>query len=103
MDVPDAKRLKALEAENHRLKKLVAERDLEIEAMKEISARNGERACSTAAGRVRAEARPVVPTSLRADPSCPVVAPLPVAVGVEGRAGAPARAPSSDGVSAVGG
>ena len=39
MDVPDAKRLKALEAENGRLKKLVAERDLEIEVMKEISAK----------------------------------------------------------------
>ena len=39
MDVPDTKRLKALEAENGRLKKLVAERDLEIEIMKEISAK----------------------------------------------------------------
>ena len=31
MEVSDAKRLKALEAENAKLKKLVAERDLEIE------------------------------------------------------------------------
>jgi putative transposase len=38
-DVPDAKRLKALEAENGRLKRLVAERDLEIEVMKEIAAK----------------------------------------------------------------
>lgn len=37
LEVDDAKRLKALEAENARLKKLVAERDLEIEVMKEIS------------------------------------------------------------------
>ncbi len=37
MDVDDAKRLKALETENARLKKMVAERDLEIEVMKEIS------------------------------------------------------------------
>ena len=35
----DVKRLKALELENGRLKKLVAERDLEIEVMKEISAK----------------------------------------------------------------
>ncbi|MDP1635501.1 MAG: IS3 family transposase [Gallionellaceae bacterium] len=35
----DVKRLKALEAENTRLKKLVAERDLEIEVMKEIAAK----------------------------------------------------------------
>jgi putative transposase len=39
MDVPDAKRLKALEAENGRLKRIVAERDLEIEVMKEIAAK----------------------------------------------------------------
>jgi putative transposase len=35
----DVKRLRRLEAENARLKKLVAERDLEIEVMKEIAAK----------------------------------------------------------------
>ena len=35
----DVRRLKQLEAENTRLKKLVAERDLEIEIMKEINAK----------------------------------------------------------------
>jgi putative transposase len=35
----DVKRLKILETENSRLKKLVAERDLEIEVMKEIAAK----------------------------------------------------------------
>jgi putative transposase len=35
----DIKRLRALEAENGKLKKLVAERDLEIETMKEINRR----------------------------------------------------------------
>lgn len=35
----DVKRLKVLEGENSRLKKLVAERDLEIEIMKEIAAK----------------------------------------------------------------
>ena len=39
MEATDAKKLKALEAENNRLKKLVAERDLEIEVMKEIAAK----------------------------------------------------------------
>lgn len=33
----DVKRLKAAEQENARLKKLLAERDLEIEVMKEIA------------------------------------------------------------------
>ncbi len=35
----DVKRLRELEAENAKLKKLVAERDLEIDVMKEISRR----------------------------------------------------------------
>jgi putative transposase len=35
----DVKRLKQLEQENSRLKKLVVERDLEIEVMKEIAAK----------------------------------------------------------------
>ena len=35
----DVRRLKQLETENARLKKLVAERDLEIEVMKEIAAK----------------------------------------------------------------
>ena len=36
MQSDDVRRLKQLETENARLKKLVAERDLEIEVMKEI-------------------------------------------------------------------
>ena len=39
MTASDTKRLRSLEQENARLKKLVAERDLEIEVMKEISAK----------------------------------------------------------------
>jgi putative transposase len=35
----DVKRLRQLEADNARLKKLVAERDLEIEVMKEVAAK----------------------------------------------------------------
>ena len=38
--VDDVRRLKQLETENARLKKLVAERDLEIEVMKEAAAKN---------------------------------------------------------------
>ncbi len=37
--VSDVRRTRQLEAENARLKKLVAERDLEIEVMKEIAAK----------------------------------------------------------------
>ena len=39
MDVNEARRLKALETENRRLKKILAERDLEIKIMKEIAAK----------------------------------------------------------------
>ena len=37
LDPSDVKRLRQLEQENNRLKKLVVERDLEIEVMKEIA------------------------------------------------------------------
>lgn len=40
MGVPEVRRLRELEVENGRLKKLVAERDLEIEAMKELLRKN---------------------------------------------------------------
>jgi putative transposase len=39
METNDVKRLKELESENLRLKKLLAERDLAIEVMKEINAK----------------------------------------------------------------
>jgi putative transposase len=40
LSASDVRRLKQLEAENARLKKLVAERDIEIEVMKEAAAKN---------------------------------------------------------------
>lgn len=39
MDVAETKRLKTLESENQRLKKLLAERDLEVEVLKEVAAK----------------------------------------------------------------
>lgn len=39
MDADDAKRLKSLEQENNRLKKLLAESQLTIEVMKEVAAK----------------------------------------------------------------
>jgi transposase-like protein len=40
LEAADVKRLRQLEQENGRLKKLVAERDLEIEVMKEVARKN---------------------------------------------------------------
>jgi putative transposase len=37
MDAPKIRQLKQLQTENHRLKKILAERDLEIEIMKEFA------------------------------------------------------------------
>jgi putative transposase len=37
MDVDDAKRLKSLETENGKLKKMLADRMLEIEVLKEVN------------------------------------------------------------------
>ena len=39
LEAADVKRLRQLELENGKLKKLVAERDLEIELMKEVAAK----------------------------------------------------------------
>ena len=39
LEPADVKRLRQLEAENAKLKKLVAERDLEIDAMREVAAK----------------------------------------------------------------
>jgi putative transposase len=39
MDTNEVKRLRTLEQENARLKKMLAERDLEIDVMKEIAAK----------------------------------------------------------------
>ena len=39
LDAKDAKRLRELERENGRLKKMVAERDLDIEILKEVNAK----------------------------------------------------------------
>jgi putative transposase len=44
LESADVKRLRQLEQENAKLKKLIAERDLEIDVMKEISRKNGRRA-----------------------------------------------------------
>jgi len=40
MDVNDAKRLRALEDENRRLKKLVADQALDIQVLKEVNSKN---------------------------------------------------------------
>ena len=51
MGVPDVRRLRELEKENTRLKRIVAERDLEIDAMKEVLKGNFQKPVNVAARR----------------------------------------------------
>jgi putative transposase len=57
LDTDEVKHLKALQAENARLKKLLVDRDLEIEVMKEINAKNSERTGSAGTGSLRSAER----------------------------------------------
>ena len=72
LEAVDVKRLRQVETENARLKKLLAERDLEIEVMKEINAKNGRRACSSVPSTIRPRTRRIDPTSVRADVRCSI-------------------------------
>ena len=66
LETMDVRRLKALEVENARLKKIVAERDLEIEVMKEVAAKNGKRVRPAATSGVRPAPRSVASQGVRA-------------------------------------
>ena len=101
MAADDTKRLRVLEQENGRLKKRVAERDLEIEVMKEVAAKNGERDRSTAAGRVRIDAWPLSTTSVRAIPDGPIGAWLRIVEDDEGQSGGGANVGAREAVSTV--
>ena len=81
LEAVDVKRLRQLEQENGKLKKLLAERDLEIDVMKEVSRKNGERAGSSQADRLRASARDLASQGVRAASSCKVDDRLRVAAG----------------------
>ena len=83
----DVRRLKQLEHENARLRKLVAERDLEIEVMKESTQKNGERAGSPWPGCLRDGPRPVATAGLHAGPSRTVCPAVSIAEGGQERGG----------------
>ena len=53
MQVSDVRELNRLRDENVQWKKLVGERDLEVEVMKEIQAKNGEPECAAGDGTLR--------------------------------------------------
>ena len=92
LEPADVKRLRQLEQENGRLKKMVADRDLEIDVLKEITRKNGRRTCAPAAGRVCAPTRAVEPPRVRrvirraVDTRLPVAAPAARCAGPGGHA-----------------
>ena len=65
LEPADVKRLRQLETENGRLKKMVADRDLEIDVLKEITRKGGRRTRAPAAGGVCMVTRPVEPPRVR--------------------------------------
>ncbi len=81
LEPADVKRLRQLEQENGRLKTVVADRDLEIDVLKEITRKNGRRTCAPAAGRVRTTTRAVEPPRVRLVIGRPVDAGVPVSPG----------------------
>jgi putative transposase len=73
MGTDDVKRLKQLEQENNRLKKIVAELDLEIEVMRaELQEKSGERADAFGVSPVCHWPECDSKTSLYADERCPI-------------------------------
>jgi putative transposase len=87
LEPADVKRLRQLEQENNRLKKMVADRELEIDVLKEITPKNGMRTRAPAAGRVRSDTRPVEPPRVRPAVRRSLDVGLPVPSGGPGRAG----------------
>jgi putative transposase len=81
LEAVDVKRLRQIESENAQLKKPLAERDLEIEVMKEIAAKNGRRARASVSGDLCSWTWRIHPTSVRADVSCTIHIALRVASG----------------------
>jgi len=76
LEAADVKKFRALQHENARLKKLLAERDRAIEVTREINAKNGERARTPTAGQIRASARPVESKRVRAAGQSLLVQPI---------------------------
>ena len=86
LEAVDVKRLRALEGENARLKKVLAERVMDIEILKEVAAKKGERVRAPATDRLRMPTGTIGTASVRAVERGEIDRRLPVAVGVAGRA-----------------
>ena len=88
LEVADVRRLRELEQENARLKRIVAERDLEIDVMKAIAKKSGECGGETRLGGLCEEARTLDSALVRAALGVTLGTGLRVSAGEEGRCGA---------------
>ncbi len=61
MTLSELKRLKALEEENARLKRIVAQQALDNELLKEINAKNGKPSCPKVSSEVSGKTKEVFP------------------------------------------
>ena len=101
LEPANVKRLRQLEQENGRLKKMVADRDLEIDVLQEITRKKWWRTCAPAAGRVCAPTRAVESPRVRRVIRRAVDARLPGAAPAARCAGPGDRAQARGPVSAV--
>jgi putative transposase len=81
LEAVDVKRLRALEAENARLKKVLAERVMDIEILREVAEKNGERARAPSADRLRMPTGPIDTASVRAAERSSIHGGLSIAAG----------------------
>jgi putative transposase len=86
LEVQDVKRLKALELENSRLKKLLAERDLDTSCSRRSTQKNGEPAGPTRPARAPARAWSWSSSGVRAARNVASYAQLPAPAAGQGRA-----------------
>ncbi len=63
MTLSELKRLKALEEENVRLKRIIAQQALDNELLREINAKNGKPSCPKVSGEIFDEAEPMFPAT----------------------------------------
>lgn len=94
IEATDVKRLKGLELESSRLRKLLAESALDIEVLNEINAQSGAPVGAVRAARAGLSPGPVVASCLRAAQHLPLVVELRVAHAGQRRAHHPGHAGS---------
>lgn len=101
MDPADIKRLRGLEAENAKLKRMLAEREMAIDTLKEINRKSGELAGPVRAGASRDRAGPLPAPGLRADRGAQIEPDVSASDAATGRSCPASHAASGSAVSSL--